>query len=68
MATLRKIPDVSVPVVNPTTGLMTEAWFLYFKSRELAGLSNLIDVAIGTPSNGDVLTYNSTSKKWEPTP
>lgn len=28
-------------------------------------LDDLSDVDLGTPSNGDVLTYNSTAQKWE---
>jgi len=65
MATLRKMPSQAVPVVDPETGLMTPDWFLYLKSRESLSLVNLPDVAISSPTNGQTLTYNSTSTKWE---
>lgn len=35
------------------------------KTIPLRLLSELEDVNISNPSNGQVLTYNSTSKKWE---
>lgn len=65
MAELRKMPSQAVPLIDVATGLMTPEWFLYFKSREGIGLGNLYDVSMASPANGDVLTYNSTSSKWE---
>lgn len=66
MAQLRGMPHVSVPVVDPNSGLMTTEWRLYFASRERAGLSNLTDVSTDTPANGEVLIWNDTTKRWEP--
>lgn len=66
MATLRKMPHPSVPLVDAETGNINSDWYLYFKSREQVGLANLSDVSISSTSDGDVLTYNSTSGKWEP--
>jgi hypothetical protein len=66
MATLRPIPQPSVPVVDPKTGLMTQDWFLYFKSREQVGIANLSDVDLSGLSNGETLLYNSTTAKFEP--
>lgn len=62
---LRQMPTQAVPFVDPKTGLITPEWYLYLKSRESAGLANLPDVLIASLSNGDVLTYNSASTKWE---
>lgn len=64
MATLRKMPSQAVPVVDMSTGLITPEWFLYFKSRESVGLVNLPDVSVSSPTNGQKLTYNSTTTKW----
>lgn len=65
MAELRKMPSQAVPLVDPKTGLVTPEWLLYLRSRESMGLGNLVDVAISSPANGETLTYNSTSTKWE---
>jgi len=60
----KPLPDISVPVVGPD-GRMTLEWFRYFQQRESVGLANLPDVKIGTISNGQVLVWNSTDKKFE---
>lgn len=62
---LRPLPHPSTPLVD-NNGRMTQDWYLFFSSRQKLGLVDLIDVSASSPSNGDVLTYNSTSKKWEP--
>ena len=36
-----------------------------FQTIPLRLLSQLEDVSISSPTNGQVLTYNSTSEKWE---
>jgi hypothetical protein len=62
----KPLPGVDVPVINPQTGIMTQAWYEYFQSRK--GLINLPDVN-GSVSltNGMTLVYNATSKLWVPT-
>lgn len=65
MAVLRKMPSQDVPLVDPKTGLITPNWLLYFRSRESMELGNLAGVTISSPANGETLTYNSTSAKWE---
>lgn len=59
------LPGLDVPVVNPQTGQMTQIWFSYFQSHQK--LTQLPDVSTVAPTNGQVLTYNSTSKLWVPT-
>jgi hypothetical protein len=66
MATLRPIPQPSVPVVDPKTGLMTQDWFLYFKSREQVGIANLSDVSSTAPTDGQALLYDDSTGKWTP--
>ncbi len=65
MAALKPIPNPFVPVVDDK-GCMTQAWFEYFKTRELAGIANLSDVSPTAPTNGQVLIYNSTTLKYTP--
>lgn len=65
MAKLRPIPHYSVPFVKPN-GQMNEDWYLYFVSREKIGLSNLADVSVTAPTDGQTLTYNATTGGWEP--
>lgn len=60
----KPLPGLDVPVVDPKTGLMTQAWFEYFQSRR--GLANLPDVSTTAPTNGQVLIYNSTTKLFTP--
>lgn len=65
MAVLRPIPHPSVPLVD-AAGRMTNDWYLYFQTRERAGVSNLSDVSATAPTNGQVLTWNTTTLKWTP--
>ncbi len=65
MAMLKPIPNPSVPMVDGT-GRITQAWFEYFKSRELIGFANLSDVSATAPGNGQVAIYNTTTRKWTP--
>lgn len=66
MAQLRPMPQPSVPLVDTISGRITTEWFLYFQSRERAGIANLVDVDGTAPANGEVLIYNSTTGKYEP--
>jgi hypothetical protein len=49
-------------VVDPQTGLMTQAWYVYFQSHQR--LAQLPDVSPVAPTNGQVLIYNATTKLW----
>jgi hypothetical protein len=60
----RPLPGLDVPVVDPQTGQMTQAWFEYFQSRR--GLAQLPDVSTVAPTNGQVLIWNDTTKLWTP--
>jgi hypothetical protein len=62
----KPLPGVDVPVINPQTGIMSQAWYEYFQSRK--GLTNLPDVnGAVSLTNGMTLVYNATSKLWVPT-
>jgi hypothetical protein len=60
------LPGIDVPVVNPQTGHMNQAWYSYFQDHQK--LTQLPDVDRSvTLSNGMTLVYNATSKLWVPT-
>lgn len=61
----RPLPDPSVPVIDPKTGLITKDWFLYFQARESVGLSALPDVSLTALANGEVLIYDATDALWK---
>jgi hypothetical protein len=58
------LPDPSVPVVNDK-GLISEAWYRYFQSREKVGLANLPDVTITAIADGEVLVWVAADNKFE---
>jgi hypothetical protein len=58
------LPGLDVPVVDPQTGLMTQAWYTFMQAHQK--LSQLPDVSTVAPTNGQVLIFNSTSKLWVP--
>jgi len=58
------LPSLDVPVVDPQTGQMTQAWFTYFQSHQK--LTQLPDVSTTAPANGQVLRWNATTKLWVP--
>jgi hypothetical protein len=60
----RPLPGLDVPLVDPQTGLMTQTWAEYFQS--IQKLSQLPDVSTTTPTNGQVLIWNSTTMRWTP--
>jgi len=66
MATLQPLPHISVPVIDPETGIMTDVWYRYFVSREKIGLGNLTDVSTTTPTDGQTLIYSEADRRWEP--
>jgi hypothetical protein len=60
----RPFPGLDVPLVDPQTGLMTQTWAEYFQSR--VKLSQLPDVSVIAPTNGQVLIWNDTTKLYIP--
>lgn len=66
MAKLQPLPHISVPLIDPDTGVMNDVWYRYFVSREKIGLGNLADVSKTAPTDGQTLTYSEASLRWEP--
>jgi hypothetical protein len=63
----RPLPSLATPVVDPKTGMMAQVWFEYFQGLQIfQSLSQLRDVSTTAPTNGQVLTWNSTTKLWTP--
>lgn len=62
----RPLPGNDVPLVNPQTGQVTQAWLEYFQGHQK--LTQLPDVSgTVTLTNGMTIVYNATSKLWVPT-
>lgn len=60
----RPLPGLDVPVINPQTGQMTQAWYEYFQSHQK--LAQLPDVANVAPIDTQVLKYVAATKLWTP--
>jgi len=60
----KPLPGLDVPVVDPRTGLMTQAWYEYHQSHQK--LVQLPDVSTTAPTNGQTLTYVAATQKWTP--
>jgi hypothetical protein len=58
------LPGLDVPVVDPRSGYMTQAWYTYFQQHQK--LMQLPDVAVAAPANGQTLRWNETTKLWTP--
>jgi hypothetical protein len=56
------LPGNDVPVVDPQTGQMSQAWYSYFQSHQK--LVQLPDVSMTAPTNNQVLIWNDTTKLW----
>jgi hypothetical protein len=65
MARIR-IPPPDVPAIDPATGRFTRDWYDVLKGLERLGLLDLAGVVGGTPSNGQLLAYQSGSWVLEP--
>ena len=62
----KPLPGIDVPVINPQSGFMNQAWYEYFQSHQK--LLQLPDVNGNVAlTNGMTLVYNATSKLWVPT-
>jgi hypothetical protein len=57
-------PGKDVPLIDQATGMMNQTWYDYFKFHQT--LSQLPDVAISAPINGQSLKYVSATQKWTP--
>ena len=57
------LPPLDVPVVDPQTGHMTQAWYSFFQNLKVTQLSDVSPVA---PTNGQVLIYVSATGLWTP--
>ena len=58
------IPNIDSPVVDPQTGLMTQAWYVYMQAHQK--LTQLPDVSTVAPTNGQTLRWNATTRLWVP--
>jgi len=58
------MPSLDVPVVDPKTGQMTQAWFSYFQQHQR--LTQLPDVSSVAPTNGQTIRWNATTGLWVP--
>jgi hypothetical protein len=58
------IPNIDVPVVDPQSGLMTQAWYVFMQAHQR--LAQMPDVSTVAPTNGQVLIYNATTRLWTP--
>lgn len=53
-------------IVDPQTGTPTQAFLSLWQQLVGLGLGDLVDVSLGTPSDGQVLTYSAAQGKWIP--
>lgn len=68
MATTRApLPATHVPLLD-ANGRVTQAWYDWFRYVDRLNIGQLqgVDLVATPPVNGDVLTYNGTSNRWEP--
>lgn len=60
----KPLPGVDVPVIDTSTGLMTQTWLEYFQSHQR--LAQLPDVSTTAPTDGQSLKYVAATQKWTP--
>jgi hypothetical protein len=60
----RPLPGLDVPVVDPRTGLMTQAWYEYLQSHQK--LVQLPDVSPVPPTDTQVLKFVAATQLWTP--
>ena len=60
----KPLPGLDVPVIDPRSGCMTQAWYEYFQTRQKLG--QLPDVSPTAPTNGQVLIYTAATQLWTP--
>lgn len=59
-------PDKSVPILEADGKTISQAWFDYLGYLDVRGVSFAADVSATSPTNGQVLTWNTTTKLWTP--
>ena len=60
------MPSLDVPLIDPATGQINQAWYVYFQSRQtLAGFPD-VDVTTTVPLSGQVLVWDAVNKVWHP--
>lgn len=60
----RPFPGNDVPLIDISTGLMTQIWFEYFQNHQK--LVQLPDVSAPAPTDGQSLKYVAATQKWTP--
>jgi len=58
---MKPLPGLDVPVVDPSTGQMTQTWYEYFA---YVSSLNLPAFARDAPVNGQILAYSSVTGKF----
>ncbi len=61
---MKKPVESSVAWIDPATGKPTQYFLELIQNLSANGLT--MPVAATAPANGDVLTFNGTTNKWEP--
>jgi hypothetical protein len=60
----KPLPGIDVPLVNPQTGQINQAWYEYFQGHQR--LTQLPDVSPIAPTDTQVLKYVAATKLWTP--
>lgn len=60
----KPLPGLDVPVIDPKSGLMTQAWYEYMQGHHK--LAQLPDVSTTAPTNNQVLTFKTATGLWTP--
>lgn len=70
--TLPPLPGPNIPVIDPSTGLMTRDWYRYWivadpilRGTVALTLNDLADIDAATPTDGDVLTWVDADNRWK---
>lgn len=70
--TLPPLPGPNIPVIDPSTGLMTRDWYRYWivadpilRGTVALTLNDLADIDAATPADGDVLTWVDADNRWK---
>lgn len=60
------IPPPDVAPIDLTTGRWTQEYYDIIKGLERLGLLDLFDISTTAPTNGQVMIYDATAKKFVP--
>jgi hypothetical protein len=61
----KPLPGLDVPMVNPQTGQVNQAWYEYFQSQPKK-FAQFPDVSTTAPTNNQVLTFKTATGLWTP--